>query len=247
MKTSLHPPRRTRLRPRHPDRKRLAGSRAPRPAHRPAGRPAVLRLSPGPGPGHRPAHPAKSGADRRHPGLAAGIHRPGPQAQPPGPGQHRLGLAAPGLDPPTSGFFSDRAWSQNEAMAAGGVGAVYDSVIRSFDALLAQYGYQRQGRLYRAVAPNKRHPCLFLPLCPGVRPAQPASSTFPPWFCGTACAPRPSSVHHRRHRGAPPTAPPISVSCSSGTSPTCTPTASRLPSMARFCECYGNPGEIADD
>ena len=39
-------------------------------------------------------------------------------------------------------------------MATGTAVTDYDAVIRQFDALLAAHGYQREGRLYRAVAPN---------------------------------------------------------------------------------------------
>ncbi len=52
-------------------------------------------------------------------------------------------------------FFSDRLWAGNEVMQAGGVKEAYDAVIRPFDALLAEHGYQREGRLYRAVRPNR--------------------------------------------------------------------------------------------
>ena len=142
-------------------------------------------------------------------------------------------------------FFSDRAWSQNEAMAAGGVGAVYDSVIRSFDALLAQYGYQRQGRLYRAVAPNNDTlvffchfalECVLLSRLINVSPmvlwhglcAAPSSVT-------TVATEerRPGAAYFRVLQFGD-----ISHLYAHGEPPSF---------MARFCECYGNPGEIADD
>ena len=142
-------------------------------------------------------------------------------------------------------FFSDRAWSQNEAMAAGGVGAVYDSVIRSFDALLAQYGYQRQGRLYRAVAHNNDTlvffchfalECVLLSRLINVSPmvlwhglcAAPSSVT-------TVATEerRPGAAYFRVLQFGD-----ISHLYAHGEPPSF---------MARFCECYGNPGEIADD
>lgn len=142
-------------------------------------------------------------------------------------------------------FFSDRAWSQNEAMAAGGVGAVYDSVIRSFDALLAQYGYQRQGRLYRAAAPNNDTlvffchfalECVLLSRLINVSPmvlwhglcAEPSSVT-------TVATEerRPGAAYFRVLQFGD-----ISHLYAHGEPPSF---------MARFCECYGNPGEIADD
>ena len=142
-------------------------------------------------------------------------------------------------------FFSDRAWSQNEAMAAGGVGAVYDSVIRSFDALLAQYGYQRQGRLYRAVAPNNDTLVFFCHFALECVLLSRLINVSPMVLWHGLCA-APSSVTtvatEERRLGAAYFRVlqfgDISHLYAHGEPPSF---------MARFCECYGNPGEIADD
>lgn len=51
-------------------------------------------------------------------------------------------------------FFSAEHWFEHEAMEAGGVKQTYDAVIAGFDALLAEHGYVREGRLYRAEKAN---------------------------------------------------------------------------------------------
>ena len=49
---------------------------------------------------------------------------------------------------------SDRDWRKNEIMQRAHTGEVYDRVVGEFDRLLASYGYERDGLLYRAVRPN---------------------------------------------------------------------------------------------
>ena len=51
-------------------------------------------------------------------------------------------------------FLMPDAWKENEIFRRGGVGEAYDQITASFDALLAQYGYVREGRLYRVTKPN---------------------------------------------------------------------------------------------
>ena len=46
-------------------------------------------------------------------------------------------------------FLSEERWRENEVFRAAGVGEAYDAVIRSFDALLAEHGYERESRFYR--------------------------------------------------------------------------------------------------
>ena len=46
-------------------------------------------------------------------------------------------------------FLSESAWRENGRFRDAGVGEAYDGVIRAFDALLAEHGYERDGRLYR--------------------------------------------------------------------------------------------------
>ena len=52
-------------------------------------------------------------------------------------------------------FLSADAWRENEVFRAAGVGEAYDAVIRAFDALLAEHGYERDGRLYRVRRGNE--------------------------------------------------------------------------------------------
>ena len=141
-------------------------------------------------------------------------------------------------------FFSDRTWMQNEAMQAGGVGAAYDAVIRPFDALLAEHGYVRDGRLYRAVAPNNDTlvffchfglECVLLSRLLNISP-------MPLWH-GLCAAPssvttvateerRPGIAYFRvLHFGD------VSHLLAHGEPPSF---------AARFCECYGNEGERVD-
>lgn len=51
-------------------------------------------------------------------------------------------------------FFSHREWLQNEMMAAGNVAREYHWVISSLDQLLEEYGYRREGDLYRVERGN---------------------------------------------------------------------------------------------
>ena len=46
-------------------------------------------------------------------------------------------------------------WQENEIMQEGGVGEAYDRVTQAFDELLARYGYEREGLLYRVREPNE--------------------------------------------------------------------------------------------
>ncbi len=46
-------------------------------------------------------------------------------------------------------LLSAEHWTENEVFAAASVGAAYENVTRSFDALLGEHGYERDGKLYR--------------------------------------------------------------------------------------------------
>ncbi len=52
-------------------------------------------------------------------------------------------------------------WLAQDAFAAQNVKAEYDYVISSFDALLKEHGYEREGRYYRAVKPNNDRLVFF--------------------------------------------------------------------------------------
>ena len=51
-------------------------------------------------------------------------------------------------------FLSADHWTENPVFAEAGVGEAYQKVVASFDALLAEHGYIREGLLYRAERPN---------------------------------------------------------------------------------------------
>ena len=58
-------------------------------------------------------------------------------------------------------YFSPDRWYEPEIMADGHVKEAYDWVAGELDALLARHGYQRDGRMYRAVRPNSDTVALF--------------------------------------------------------------------------------------
>ena len=51
-------------------------------------------------------------------------------------------------------FLTSDAWRENEVFRRGHVGEAYDRIAASFDALLAEYGYERDGLYYRVRKPN---------------------------------------------------------------------------------------------
>ena len=58
-------------------------------------------------------------------------------------------------------FYEAEHWAENERMAAAGVGEEYRKITEQFDALLAKYGYVREGGYYRAEKPNHDTIVLF--------------------------------------------------------------------------------------
>lgn len=52
-------------------------------------------------------------------------------------------------------YFMRDGWANTDIMRASNVGEVYGKVIESFDALLAEHGYVREGNLYRVERPNR--------------------------------------------------------------------------------------------
>ncbi len=51
--------------------------------------------------------------------------------------------------------FTEDLWGETAAMASGEIRPKYDAVVNSLDALLAEHGYVREGRYYRAERANK--------------------------------------------------------------------------------------------
>lgn len=58
-------------------------------------------------------------------------------------------------------YFDRKQWCETEVMREGRVDEMYRYVTDSFDALLAQHGYVRQGGLYLAEHPNRDTIVLF--------------------------------------------------------------------------------------
>lgn len=52
-------------------------------------------------------------------------------------------------------YFDMHMWCETEIMREGRVGEAYRYVTENFDALLAEHGYVREGRMYRAERPNR--------------------------------------------------------------------------------------------
>lgn len=51
-------------------------------------------------------------------------------------------------------YFDENRWYEPEIMQEGHVKEAYDNITGQFDEFLAQHGYVREGRLYRAEKPN---------------------------------------------------------------------------------------------
>lgn len=52
-------------------------------------------------------------------------------------------------------FYDAAHWSDHPIMAEGNIRELYDRVCGELDKLLAKHGYERNGRTYKAVAPNE--------------------------------------------------------------------------------------------
>lgn len=53
------------------------------------------------------------------------------------------------------GFFNVDKWAEHPVMAEGKVKEEYDWVCNELDKVLAKHGYEREGRVYKAVRPNE--------------------------------------------------------------------------------------------
>ena len=58
-------------------------------------------------------------------------------------------------------FLQPDAWQQPEVFRQSGIAAEYARVTAGLDALLARHGYERSGRFYRPVRPNRQTVVLF--------------------------------------------------------------------------------------
>ena len=137
---------------------------------------------------------------------------------------------------------ADPAWRENEIMQAGGVGEAYDRVTESFDALLARYGYERKGLLYRVVRPNADTLVFFCHLGSGCVLMSHLMNCSPMvLWQGTALAPSSVSVFVTEERR------PVLAAfrASSIGDVSHLYKAGLTPSFAgRFCEIYGNGDRV---
>lgn len=58
-------------------------------------------------------------------------------------------------------FYEESRWFQRDEFEAAGLKGEYDHVTVNFDRLLARHGYERNGRIYRAIRPNNDTIVLF--------------------------------------------------------------------------------------
>ena len=133
-------------------------------------------------------------------------------------------------------------WMENEVMREAGVGEAYERVVESFDALLASYGYERDGLLYRVREPNEDTLAFFCHLGLGCLLMSHLMNCSPMvLWQGTALAPTSVSVLYTEERRPGFAAfraqsiGDISHLYAAGAEPSF---------AARFCEVYGNGDRI---
>lgn len=139
-------------------------------------------------------------------------------------------------------LLSFEHWRENEILRSAGVGEAYDRVIEAFDALLARYGYEREGLLCRAVKPNTDTLAFFCHLGIGCVLMSHLMNCSPMvlWH-GTALAPSSVSVINTEER-RPGYA---SFRAASIGDVSHLYKAGLEPSFAaRFCEVYGNGDRV---
>ena len=84
-------------------------------------------------------------------------------------------------------FADAEAWYHHPVMVPGGVKEEFERVAAGLDELLANHGYRREGRLYRAVNANEDTVVLFCHF--GLSAScSVICCTFPPCCCGTGGA-----------------------------------------------------------
>lgn len=98
-------------------------------------------------------------------------------------------------------LLSAEHWMENEVMQGGRVGEAYEQVTREFDALLARYGYVREGLLYRVREPNEDTLVFFCHLGLGCALLSHLMNCSPMvLWQGTVMAPSSVSVVHTEER-----------------------------------------------
>lgn len=58
-------------------------------------------------------------------------------------------------------YYSEKDWHTSPMMMSGDVAAEAERVAHGIDGILARHGYEREGRIYRAVRPNRETVALF--------------------------------------------------------------------------------------
>jgi probable phosphoglycerate mutase len=141
-------------------------------------------------------------------------------------------------------FFRLDQWAQHPILQAGNVEAEYDWVVEHFDHLLEEHGYRRNGAYYQSVRPNNDRlvffchfgvECVLLSHLLNISP-------MVLWH-GTCAAPTSVTtvVTEERRRGV------VSFRMSAFGDTSHLYHHGEPPAFAaRFCECYGNPGERVD-
>ena len=98
-------------------------------------------------------------------------------------------------------LMSAEHWMENEVMRGGRVGEAFEHVTRAFDALLARYGYEREGLLYRVREPNEDTLVFFCHLGLGCALLSHLMNCSPMvLWQGTVMAPSSVSVVHTEER-----------------------------------------------
>lgn len=141
-------------------------------------------------------------------------------------------------------FYNENTWTDHPLMQQGNVKKEFDWVCNSLDALLKEHGYEREGRIYRAVAPNNDTlvffchfglECVLIGHLTGISPMQ--------LWHGFSAAPTSVttiSTEERREGFA-------SFRVNSFGDISHLYAANQEPSFsARFCECYKNSEERHD-
>ncbi len=139
-------------------------------------------------------------------------------------------------------LMSAEHWMENEVMRGGRVGEAFEHVTRAFDALLARYGYEREGLLYRVREPNEDTLVFFCHLGLGCVLLSHLMNCSPMvLWQGTVMAPSSVSVVHTEER-RPGYA---SFRAASIGDVSHLYAAGLEPSFAaRFCETYGNGDRV---
>jgi probable phosphoglycerate mutase len=141
-------------------------------------------------------------------------------------------------------FFHPDQWYQPEIMRDGSVKEEYDWVVENLDLLLKNHGYQRKGLFYQSIRPNNDRIVFFCHFGVECVLLSHLLHVSPMVLWHGLCA-APTSVTtvvtEERRKGI------ASFRMSSFGDISHLYDHGEPPAFsARFCECYGNPGERVD-